>query len=59
MYNMSRVTTQNRWTSTIILKSLLETVKDFCENEKNGFSNPSQFINYAVRRELEIRKRGY
>jgi len=52
-------THQDKWTSTIILKSLLEAVKTFCENEENGFSNPSQFVNYAVRRELEIRKRGY
>lgn len=56
MYNMAK-NKGKKWTSTIILKSLLKTVQEFCEDDQNGFANASQFINHAVRRELEIRSR--
>ncbi len=56
---MQKQTQNGKWTTAVILKSLLTDVRDFCEDQTSGFSNPTQFINYAVRRELEIRKRGY
>lgn len=46
------------WTTVVIPKSLLADVRKLCESKTSGFPNPSQFIHYAVRRELEIRKRG-
>jgi metal-responsive CopG/Arc/MetJ family transcriptional regulator len=48
-----------KWRSCTLLSTLLNEVDAFCSDEKNGFANTSQFINYAVRRELEVRKRTY
>lgn len=45
-----------KWTSCAMVVSMLCDVKKFCKNSKNGFTNPSQFIAFAVRKELDFRK---
>ncbi|WP_368423333.1 hypothetical protein [Nitrosopumilus sp.] len=42
-----------KWTSCIILRSTLDEVKKLCNIQENGFANSSQFISYAVRKELD------
>lgn len=46
-----------KWRACTILNSLLSDVEQFCKNEKNGFANQTQFINFAVRKELDLRKK--
>jgi len=46
----------SKWSTCVILASLLTDIKDFCKDQNNGFPNSSQFINFAVRQELERRK---
>lgn len=45
----------NKWSTIKILRSLKSEVETICES--NEFSNPSQFIAYAVRKELEERSK--
>ncbi len=42
-----------KWTSCAILSSALNDVKNICKNTDGDFANPSQFISYAVRKELD------
>lgn len=44
-----------KWSTIKILSSLKSEVNAFCQKQKE-FANPSQFIAYAVRRELEERQ---
>ncbi len=46
----------SKWKSFMILRQLLKEVELFCKNEKHGFANPTQFITYAIRKELDLRK---
>ncbi len=46
----------SKWRSCIILSSLLCDIEKLCKNKKSTFSNPSQFIGFAVRKELDFRK---
>ena len=48
---------REKWTSCSILLTVLDEVKTFSQNPKNGFANSSQFIQFAVRTELDRRKR--
>ena len=47
----------SKWSTTVILSELLLQVKEFCKDPKNGFANASQFINFALRKELDHRQR--
>ena len=44
---------KSKWRSCIILSSLLSDIEKICKNEKNGFANPSQFIGFAIKKELD------
>lgn len=44
-----------KWTSCVILTSTLSEVKKLCKNSRNGFANTSQFITFAIRKELDRR----
>ena len=46
----------SKWKSFMILRALLQEVETFCKNEKHGFANTAQFITYAIRKELDLRK---
>ena len=46
----------SKWRSCIILSSLLCDIEKLCKNKKSVFANPSQFIGFAVRKELDFRK---
>lgn len=54
---MNKNNQRTKWRSCILLSSLLSDVEKFCKNEKNGFANPSQFIGFAVRKELDGREK--
>jgi len=56
MYNMKRSSRHEKWTCCVVLTSTLDEVKILCEYDKSGFANPSQFINFAIRKELDRRQ---
>jgi len=47
--------TRTKWSTVKILSSLKSEVHVFCKKQKE-FSNPTQFIGYVVRKELEDRR---
>lgn len=53
---MRKDSRNEKWTSCVILSCNLEDVKKICENKKSGFANPTQFINFIIRKELDRRK---
>lgn len=53
---MKQVLRRKKWTSYVILTSTLDDVRKLCENPRNGFANPSQFIHFVIRKELDRRK---
>jgi len=57
MYQMQQHIVNKKWRSCIILSSMLCEIEKFCLNENNGFANPSQFINFAIRKELDRRQK--
>ncbi len=54
---MDQTTKQKKWRSCILLSSQLIEIENLCKNAKSSFANPSQFIGFAVRKELDLRKR--
>lgn len=46
-----------KWATVKILKSLKDDIERLC-NEQRGFSNTSQFVGFAVRKELDTRLDG-
>jgi len=44
-----------KWTSCAVLYSQLDEIKSLCHIPENGFANPTQFINFVLRKELERR----
>lgn len=48
---------QKKWRSCVLLSSQLSEIEVFCKNPKSKFVNPTQFINFAVRKELDRRKK--
>ena len=57
MIHVSMKIKESKWKSVMILRSLLHEVRVFSCNDKNGFSNPTQFIHFAVRKELDRRQK--
>jgi len=53
---MKRSSRHEKWTCCVVLTSTLDEVKILCEYDKSGFANPSQFINFAIRKELDRRQ---
>lgn len=51
--NIKKNSRHGKWTCCVILTSTLDEVKELCENTKNGFANPAQFINFVLRKELD------
>jgi len=49
--------TKKKWRSCILLSSQLSEIESLCKNPKSQFANPTQFIGFAVRKELDQRKR--
>ncbi|QLH06660.1 hypothetical protein [Nitrosopumilus ureiphilus] len=47
---------QKKWRNCIILGSVLNEVENYCKDNGCDFANPTQFIGYAVRKELDFRK---
>lgn len=57
MYHMNIIyNNQKRWRNCIILGSLLNEIEEYCKNEDSTFANPTQFISYAIRKELDHRQ---
>lgn len=56
MYHMARRNSDRKWRSCIILSTTLSEIEKFCKIEKNSFANPTQFINFTIRKELDRRK---
>jgi len=48
--------TKKKWRSCILLYSQLSEIERLCESPKSQFPNPTQFIGFAVRKELDLRK---
>ena len=48
---------QNRWISIKISTALKQEINKFCDNEKNGFANASQYIHHVLKTDLDSRKR--
>jgi len=53
---MKRNLRHEKWTSCVILTSTLDDVKDLCECPTSDFANPSQFVNFVLRKELDRRQ---
>jgi hypothetical protein len=47
---------QKKWRSCILLSSQLSEIEILCKNPKSIFANPTQFINFAIRKELDRRQ---
>lgn len=45
-----------KWSTIKILTSTKEEIQDFCHIENTPFANPSQFISFAIRKELDWRQ---
>jgi len=54
---MKHQSRHGKWTSCVILNSQLDEIKSFCGIPENGFANPSQFISFVIRKELDGRKK--
>jgi hypothetical protein len=50
---------KKKWRSCILLASQLSEIETFCKNSTSKFANPTQFIGFAVRKELDLRKGGH
>lgn len=48
---------RGKWISIKILTSLKQEIDTFCKNEKNGFTNSSQYIHHILRNELDFKMR--
>ena len=53
MYNMKQSSRHEKWTCCVILTSTLDEVKDLCRQSTSVFANPSQFIHFVNRKELD------
>jgi len=49
---MKQFAGREKWTSVILI-SALDKVRKLCKNSRNGFANPSQFIHFTIRKELD------
>lgn len=56
MYQIVHRKQSKKWRSCILLSNTLSEIERFCKSKKTGFANPSQFINFAIRKELDRRK---
>ena len=45
-----------KWSTVKILTSTKEEIQNFCSQENTHFPNSSQFINFAIRKELDRRE---
>ena len=55
MCNILHMISDEKWITVRILKALKEQIDDFCDNETNGFANPSQYIHHALKNDLDWR----
>jgi hypothetical protein len=51
---MKKVNQAQKWATMKILKSTKNEIQHYC-NTKGIFANPSQFITFAIRKELDRR----
>lgn len=54
---MIRHNSDQKWKKINILSSQMLQIKKICKKESNGFANPSQFVNFVLRKELDERKK--
>lgn len=46
-----------KWVTIKILSSTKNEIQQLCDNKKSGFVNPPQFISFALRKELDRRRK--
>jgi len=47
--------TNEKWATVRILRALKDQIDNFCNDKKNGFANPSQYIHHALKNDLDGR----
>ncbi len=55
MCNIVHMETNEKWATVRILRALKDQIDNFCNDKKNGFANPSQYIHHALKNDLDGR----
>ena len=55
--HMKRRNQVRKWVTIKILNSTKNEIQQLCDNKKSGFVNSSQFINFALRKELDRKRK--
>lgn len=48
--------TRRKWKKVNILSAQLCLIEKLCQSKNCDFANPSQFVNFAIRKELDVRQ---
>ncbi len=46
---------ETRWVTVKILRGLKEQIDEFCQDQKNGFANSTQYIQHVLKNDLDSR----
>ncbi len=44
-----------KWTTVRILRGLKEQIDEYCQDQKNGFVNTTQYIQHVLKNDLDSR----